>query len=143
METHIQAPSEEEGPSSKMEFNEVVLGTLKGTEPWIKLVSAAGFLMSAVCLTEALLFLFGVIDGDGVDGVERGTSSLASFFMALIYVIPSVLLFQYASAIHRVVQGVGSNRIEEAMRHQMAFWRVAGIIILATAASSILGILFF
>ena len=61
--------------------------------------------------------------------------------VSIFYLIPSIWLFKYSSAISRFLGGGGATEIGNALVYQKSFWKYVGIVILISIILGILGIL--
>jgi hypothetical protein len=112
---------------------------LRGTRPWVRFLSILGFVGAgfmllagvAMLVTGGALFLAEEQAPAGGGGMMAGLSVLY-IFLALIYVAPSLYLFRYASAITRLTSGGGGTALVEALGVQRSFWRLVGILAVAT-----------
>jgi hypothetical protein len=98
-----------------------VLDMLRQTQPWVRFLSVLGFISSG------LMVLIGV--GGAVAMMSRGIGFIFLIYvpMALLYFVPSLFLFRYASRIAelRVIRGV--KQLEDALAAQKSFWKFVGI----------------
>jgi uncharacterized membrane protein (DUF485 family) len=106
---------------------------LRRTKPWVRFFAVLSFIGSALLVVLGLMLavmgsalptMFGASGNPGV-GVGVG---IAYLLLALLYIFPGLYLWRYASAIDSLVQHPQSLTLEEAMRHQTAFWRFVGIL---------------
>ena len=115
---------------------------LRGTRPWVRLLSILGFV--------GVGFL--VIAAVGVVGFTRlipgtgplGGLAVGSFYllMAGIYVFPALFLSRYASAIRRLESARDAVSLERALEEQKKFWRLVGIITLVALGVNVLVVFF-
>ncbi|MEX1329683.1 MAG: hypothetical protein AB1Z29_23010, partial [Desulfobacterales bacterium] len=82
------------------------------------------------------------------DGIFRGTDRFR--FRKLhesrnrqshFYLIPSIWLYKYSSAISRFLGGGGATELGNALVYQKSFWKYVGIMVLISMIVAILGIL--
>jgi hypothetical protein len=117
-----------------------MIEALRATKPWVRLVSVAGFAVSAVSLLTGLAVTAGVFQGHPADATGIVTPAVY-LLMAVVYFLPALLLFRYASAIRRLVRGELVPAMEEALQYQRAFWRLVGILVLTVAVLYAMGML--
>jgi hypothetical protein len=61
--------------------------------------------------------------------------------VSIFYLIPSIWLYKYSSAISRFLEGGGASELGNAVAYQKSFWKYVGIMILISIIVAILGIL--
>jgi hypothetical protein len=61
--------------------------------------------------------------------------------VSIFYLIPSIWLYKYSSAISRFLGGGGASELGNALVYQKSFWKYVGIMILVSMMVAILGIL--
>ena len=117
-----QSPSTPVGPwegHSELEsvFPEAIQ-SLAQTKPWVRFISVLGFLVFGFSIV-GLLFVLGFAGG------------FMMFFMlpfaVLFYFIPSLLLWNYASRIRRLLNDRSSHSLVSAVSAQKSFWKYIGI----------------
>jgi hypothetical protein len=100
-----------------------VLAMLSQTQPWVRFLSVLGFIVSG------LMVLIGLVGLFGFAAIGRGMGLILLLYipMALLYFIPSLFLFRYASRIAdlRITRGV--VELEDALAAQKSFWKFVGI----------------
>lgn len=115
-----------------------IAAVLAATQPWVRLVSILGF------LSAALMIVSGVVAG--IAGVAlTGDSGMAALgliypLMGILYIIPSVYLFKYASRIADYVRGGQEIQLEMALDSQRSFWKFVGVLAVVSIVLMILGI---
>lgn len=106
---------------------------LRRAKPWVRFFAVMCFIGSALLVVFGLLFavmgsaLPSMFGGSGSPGVGIGVG-IAYLLLALLYIFPGLYLWRYANAIDSLVQHPQSLTLEEAMKHQTAFWRFVGIL---------------
>lgn len=93
--------------------------SLARTKPWVRFISVLGFLFFGIMLF-SMLFMLG-----GVGGLVMMIPTLP--VMVLFYLIPSVLLWNYASRIGDLLNDRSSSSLVAAVAAQKSFWRYIGI----------------
>src|SRR5688572_11405761 len=110
--------------------------TLARTAPWAHFLAILGFVMVGLMMVAAV--------GAGMIGVATGRPETAVLSIvypltALMYFFPSLYLLQFAKRIrHFVRRGHQLQDLESALDAQRRFWKVAGIIGVATVALSLI-----
>lgn len=115
---------------------ETMIECLSETGPWVTFMAILMFL-SAVMM--AFLAVFGM----GVAG-EAGISAMVLFIIyaliGVLYLVFALQLFNFGRAAREVREGGGTPSIEEALRYQLSFWRLLGIVTLVWLGLAVLGI---
>lgn len=114
-----------------------IQSALAGTKPWVRLVSIIGFVSSG-------FMILGGVAG-GVVGALMGTPEAAALIfiyplMGLLYLVPSLYLFRFATRIGEYVQGGQEAQLELALESQRSFWKFVGILSLIGIVLGVLGI---
>jgi hypothetical protein len=106
---------------------------LRQTRPWVIFISVMCFLGAALLLLMGC-FMFvtlGLVPQAGPDPSARvgmGVGmAIAYGVMALMYLIPGVLLWQYGSKLGEFVSAPNIHRLDNALESQRSFWRAIGI----------------
>ncbi len=115
---------------------------LRGTRPWTRLLSILGFLVTTILIISG----FGMILGKNFLPNLADTKTLIftgaiNVAVSIFYLIPSIWLFKYSSAISRFLGGGGANELGKALVFQKSFWKYAGIVILISIFLGIIGVL--
>jgi len=115
-----------------------LLAPLLATKPWVRLCSIIGFIFSALTILGALGFMAG---GEALAGVPYG-AAIGFFYLlfGILYFMPSLYLFKYASAIANAESSQSMVDVAEALRYQKSFWKFAGIVALVLTVVMVLGI---
>jgi hypothetical protein len=118
-----------------------MLDSLRQTKPWVRLLSVCGF------ITIGLMVIGGAFNMMGFSKTAAENSFIPFFLlgicnmaMGILYFFPSLFLFRFASSIGRLLDGGGTNEMEEALANQKSFWKFTGILTLIAFCFAILGI---
>ncbi|HEX4959264.1 MAG TPA: DUF5362 family protein [Thermoanaerobaculia bacterium] len=106
---------------------------LRRTKPWVRFLSVMCFIGSALLVVFGLLL---AVMGSALPAMFGGSSNpigglslgIVYLLLALLYIFPGLYLWRYANAIDSLVRYPQSLTLEEAMKHQTAFWRFVGIL---------------
>jgi hypothetical protein len=117
-------------PSKEFINTEEMLLSLRKTKPWVRFISILGILLTISMAINALEFL--------IHGNVYGQSSclkafIAGFIFLLVIIVqffPSYFLFQYSSAIGRLLDDGGLEEMEDVLLRQKIFWKNIGILML-------------
>jgi hypothetical protein len=121
-----------------------VQAILQGTKPWVRLVSILGFISAGfmILIGVALLALGAAGGFVGELGPQFGAIAVVYPIFGLLYLVPSVYLFQYASRIGQFISGGGQEvQLELALDSQRAFWKFVGILCIIGIVLMVLGML--
>ena len=115
---------------------------LRATRPWTRLLSILGFIVAAILLFAAV----GMVLGRNYLPTPMDTPVLIltgaiNVVISIFYLIPSIWLSKYSSAISRFLSGGGAIELGNALVYQKSFWKYVGTIILLSIVAAILGIL--
>lgn len=128
-------PQESYGPITPL-----MVEHLRGTKPWVRLMSVVLFITAALVFLGAVVILL-MPTGMGGSGFSL---IIAVVYLALgaLYLFPAYLLHQFASSIRNLEQGGGDVAMEEALRTQKSFWRFAGITTVVVICLYVIAIVF-
>ena len=112
-----------------MMANPGIQSALAGTKPWVRLVSILGFISAGFMILGGL--------AAGALGVRMGRPEAAALIfvyplMGLLYLVPSLYLFRFATRIGEYLQGGQEAQLELALDSQRSFWRFVGILSLVS-----------
>lgn len=141
------APASDAAPRARATLDEDrvltpdIVEAMARTRPWVLLLSIFGFLAAGFLLLSGVgLFAFGTFAGAGMG--EAGLLAIIYLVVAAFCVYPALCLYRYASSIKLMQQGYGVHALTEALRQQMSYWRLTGIIALVFAVLWCAGLLF-
>jgi hypothetical protein len=118
------------GPNDSAQM--AILEALKRTRPWVMFLSILGFLGAAGMVFFGLFFM---VAGSAMNSLMKGPLNAIGPFVGFIYivlgglyVIPSMLLWRYASSISQFsISGGSMDALAGAVKAQASFWRYVGI----------------
>ena len=115
---------------------------LRATRPWTRLLSILGFILVAISILSGLALIFGrnflPASADKPPLILTGIINVAA---SIFYLVPSIWLYRYSSAISRFLGGGGAIELGNALVYQKSFWKFVGIVILVFIIIAVLGIL--
>lgn len=134
---HYEPPKSSPQPDSTETSH--LLAPLNSTKPWVRLCSVVGFIFAFFMLIAGigLFFIGSDIPNMPFSGAVIGVIYL---LMALLYFMPSLYLFQYATAIGVAQATQSMADIANALNYQKSFWKFAGIMVLVMLVIFALGI---
>jgi hypothetical protein len=119
-----------------------IKNTLRATRPWTRLLAILGFIMAAITLLSGTAMIIGRNVIPAVAGkpppVLTGVVTAAT---SIVYLVPSIWLLKYSSAITRFLDGGGAVELANALVYQKSFWKFIGIITLVSIMLAVFGIL--
>lgn len=128
------APAAAGGGTFAPDVPQGAVEALRGTRPWVRLFSILGFLSAAlmVVLGAAVMLgggasLFGDFGEEAAPGGVLIGMGFAYLLVGLLYFLPCLYLFRYASRITRITEGGGEVALVDALDQQRRFWRLIGI----------------
>lgn len=139
-------PEPPEIPSTGVDKNRAVLNyimnSLRATKPWTRLLSILGFIGTGLTVIVGL----GIILGR--DFLPMPTDAPPLIFVGVFYIltsalylVPSIWLSKYSSAIASFLKGGDSVQLGNAIAYQKSFWKFVGILVLVSIVFMIVGII--
>jgi len=125
------------GASASGEVSAGILQKLSKTRPWVMLIAILLFIGAAFMVFGAI-----AITAVGTFGAQEaglppfmGIGLAAGYLIgAVLYLFLGIYLIRYSGAIKRSALSGSSTDVEQAIGHQHAFWRLAGILALIAIA---------
>ena len=119
-----------------------IMNSLRATKPWTRFLSILGFIGTGLTILMGL----GMILGESFIPVSPNTPPLkylGIFYIltSVFYLIPSIWLSRYSSAIGSFLKAGDSVQLGNAIAYQKSFWKFIGILALVCIIIAILGIL--
>lgn len=116
-----------------------IQSALAGTKPWVRLCSVLLFASAALMIVIGIL---GAVVGTLALGGGAQTAALAIVYplMGLVYLIPALYLFRYATRIGEYLTGGQEIQLELALDAQRSFWKFVGILGVIAIVLFVLGI---
>ncbi len=118
----------------------VVVEHLRGTRPWVRFCSLAGYITSGFLILIALITLRAMAGRFPVHHLLL----LGLFFLilAVLFLIPSLWLSRYEKSITRLTVSNRIEDLEQSIAHQRAFWKQMAIMILVVLVIYLITIAF-
>jgi hypothetical protein len=119
-----------------------IMNSLRATKPWTRLLSILGFIGTGI----TVLLGLGIILGKNFLPVSPEAPPLiflGIFYIltSVLYLVPSIWLSKYSSAIASFLKGGDSVQLGNAMAYQKSFWKFVGILVLVSIVIAIVGII--
>ena len=119
-----------------------IMNSLRATKPWTRLLSILGFIGTGLTVLLGLGIILGK-DFLPVSPKAPPLIYLGVFYIltSVFYLVPSIWLSKYSSAIASFLKGGDSVQLGKALAYQKSFWKFVGILALVSIVIAILGIL--
>ena len=133
-------------PSPGVDKNRAVLNyimnSLRATKPWTRLLSILGFIGTGLTIIVGLGIILGrnflPMPPDAPPLIFVGVFYILT---SVLYLIPSIWLSKYSSAIASFLKGGDSVQLGNAIAYQKSFWKFVGILVLVSIVFMIVGII--
>jgi len=120
---------------------ENMLQSLRETKPWTRFMSVLGFIGVGIMTLVGLVFILGMsFLPQQAGGPPMAIMGIIYILGSVLYFVPSLYLFKYASAIGRLRDG-SQEALEDALLYQKSFWKFIGILTLVMLVIVLLGII--
>ena len=97
---------------------------LRRTQPWVRLASVIGFLLSAVT---AVLGFDAAVGGLTAHRLDTAPFVVLAFVFAVVLLVPSLYLHKYARRISVFVAQGHDVQLEAALEAQRKLWKFSGL----------------
>jgi hypothetical protein len=115
---------------------------LQSTRPWTRFLSILGFIAAAILILSGIAMMLGKnFFSKSTDTPGLMLIGILNVAVSIFYLIPSIWLYKYSSAISRFLGGGAATELGNALVYQKSFWKYVGILILISMFVAILGIL--
>lgn len=108
------------------------LAEIQGMKPWLRFISILGFVGSGICLLGALALIGLAAFVPNKPPVLMAGLSILYFFIAVLYLFPSLRLHHAANAAGAVLTNPSSEALTEFLGHHRKLWKLIGIFSIAT-----------
>jgi hypothetical protein len=129
------------GKSEKAILN-YISNSLRATRPWTRFFSVLGFIGTAVMILSGIGIILG---GKFLQAPENAPlpalSGIINIVLSVFYLVPSIWLSKYSSAITRFLSGGGAIELGNAIAFQKSFWKFVGITTVVFIVIAVLGII--
>jgi uncharacterized membrane protein len=105
-----------------------MINSMRSTKTWTRIMSIMGFIgtgfmvLAGICVSIA-----------GSLSSQAKFSPIVGLFyiiLSILYIVPSVYLFKYSSALGRFLSNKMASELETALSYQKSFWKFVGIMCL-------------
>jgi hypothetical protein len=116
--------------------------SLRATRPWAKLLSILGFIFVGITIISGIAMTIGKNFWPvSAKSPFLSATGLVNIPLSILYLVPSIWLYKYASAIRRFLEGGGAIELGNALAYQKSFWKFVGIMTLVCLILAVCGIL--
>jgi hypothetical protein len=132
----------EQMQSPELTITRHMIDSMRSTRPWAMFVSILGFIIVGFMLLAAMVIMvLGSVLPQEVDGFPAVLIGIVYIIMSFFYLVPSIYLFKYSSAIGSFLYTMSESEMESALTYQQSFWKFVGIVGIIMIAFAILGII--
>ena len=119
-----------------------MIDSMRSTRPWTMFLSVLGFIsVGFMILAGMIMMVVGSVVAEKFDGFPAVLMGIMYIFMSFFYLVPSIYLFRYSSAIGRFLDSMAAAEMESALSYQKSFWKFVGIVVIIMFIVSILGVI--
>jgi len=122
------APISAGGYSGDAGISPLVIQHLVRTQPWVRLISLPGFIMTILVLSSAM-FSFTRRQVYDSDAFQTG-GVIGIIVTGILCLCPLILLNRYAGAIDKLKRTQSTTDLENALNQQRAYWKFVGVLVL-------------
>jgi hypothetical protein len=128
------------GKSEKAILN-YISNSLRATRPWTRLFSILGFIGTAVMILTGIAMILGAKFFQTAENAPLpALTGIINILASVFYLVPSIWLSKYSSAITRFLHGGGAIELGNAIAFQ-SFWRFVGIMTVVLIGLAVIGII--
>jgi hypothetical protein len=133
---------EQQVVSSVVTVTDKMTDSMRSTKLWTKFLSIMGFIGTGFTMLVGIFIMFAgnLFPKAGDTGM---TVVMGIFYMlfSVLYLIPSLYLFKYSSALNRFLGSKMESEMEAAFSYQKSFWKFMGILCLIGMILALIGII--
>ena len=127
---------------SELKITSHMIDSMRSTRPWVMFLSVLGFIsVGFMVLAAMIIMVVGSVLPQHFDGFPAALMGIMYIFMSFFYLVPSIYLFRYSSAIGRFLDSMAASEMESALSYQKSFWKFVGIVAIVMFVFAILGII--
>lgn len=128
--------------SFELKITSQMVDSIRSTRPWALFISILGFISVGFMLLAAIaIMVLGSVLPQEVDGFPAVLMGIMYIIMSFFYLVPSIYLFRYASAISSFLDTMSESEMESALSYQKSFWKFVGILGIIMIVFAILGVI--
>jgi len=127
---------------SELKITNHMIDSMRSTRPWAMFLSIVGFIsVGFMVLAGIIIMVVGSVLPQSIDGFPAVLMGIMYIGMSFFYLVPSMYLFKYASAIGHFLDSMTESEMESALSYQKSFWKFVGIVAIVMFILAILGII--
>jgi hypothetical protein len=128
--------------SPELKITSHMVDSMRSTRPWAMFISILGFItVGFMVLTAIVIMVLGSVLPQEIGRFPAVLMGIMYIIMSFFYLVPSIYLFRYASAIGSFLDTMSESEMETALSYQKSFWRFVGIVGIVMIAFAILGVI--
>ena len=119
---------EQQVMSPVLKVTDQMIDYLRSTKMWTKFLSVMGFIGAAFIVLIGILIML----ASNFLPKEAGAKippfvGIIYMLLSISYIIPSIYLFKYSSALNRYLNNKMESEMESALSYQKSFWKFIGV----------------
>ena len=119
---------EQQVMSPVLKVTDQMIDYLRSTKMWTKFLSIMGFIGAAFIVLIGILIML----ASNFLPKEAGAKippfvGIIYMLLSIFYIIPSIYLFKYSSALNRYLNNKMESEMESALSYQKSFWKFIGV----------------
>ena len=127
---------------AELKITNHMIDSMRSTRPWAMFLSIVGFIsVGFMVLGGMIIMVVGSVLPQEFNGFPAVVMGAVYIVMSFFYLVPSIYLFRYSSAIGRFLDSMTEAEMETALSSQKSFWKFVGIVVIIMFVLSILGII--
>jgi len=132
----------EELQPSELKITNHMIDSMRSTRPWAMFLSIVGFIsVGFMVLAGMIMMVVGSVVTQKLDGFPAVLMGIVYIIMSFFYLVPSIYLFKYSSAIGHFLDSMTEAEMESALSYQKSFWKFVGIMAIIMFVFAIIGII--
>lgn len=128
--------------SSVVKVTDQMIDYLRSTKMWTKFSSIMGFIVAAfMVLMGIFIMLANNLLPNQAGAKIPAFMGIIYILMSIFYIIPSIYLFKYSSALKRYLNNKMESEMESAFAYQKSFWKFIGVACMIGMIFAVVGII--
>lgn len=124
--------------SHEVKVTEQMMDYLRSTKTWTRIMSIIFFIISGIMmLAGVLVFLTGTSSAAQNAKMPPTGMGIVNIVLSIFYVIASIYLFKYSSALGRFLNSKKEFELVSALSYEKSFWKIVGISFLLSIVAGI------
>ncbi len=115
--------------TSVVKVTDQMIDYLRTTKMWTKFLSIMGFIAAAfMVLMGIFIMLASNLFPKEAETKIPAFMGIMYMLLSIVYIIPSVYLLKYSSALGRYLGNKSESEFESALSYQKSFWKFIGVV---------------